>query len=354
MSRSRNLQKAGLLLLILAAASIAVGLVRLRPVAFTTVSGSTMGTTYTVRIAGSLAPAEQELWQRRVQQCLDGVDARMSTYRADSEVSRFNRSASTDWFQVSHETAFVVAVSLEVARQTEGAFDITVGPLVNLWNFGPDRRPVGIPSDAEIEAARVRVGYHHLKARLDPPALLKQIPDLAIDLSGIAKGFAVDQLGALLKESGVDGYMIEVGGEVRTLGRKGNGERWRIGVERPVVGRRLVQTVLELEDTSLATSGDYRNFFLWEGASYSHEIDPHTGRPVQHAPAAISVLATSAMRADAYATGLMVMPPDQAWQLAESLELDIMMVTRDPQGYQQRLTAGFVAAMLTDGKRGAP
>ncbi len=307
-----------------------------------------MGTTFSVVTVGEMSPGEQEHWQQRVQQCLDDISARMSTYRADSEVSRFNRSTSSGWFAVSSDTAKVVAASLQVAQQTGGAFDITVGPLVNLWNFGPDRRPAGVPSDDEIEAARSLVGYQRLNVRLDPPSLSKRHPDLTIDLSGIAKGFAVDQVGELLEEGGVDAYMVEVGGEVRTKGTKGAEAPWRIGVERPAAGQRLVQSVLELKDNCLATSGDYRNFYEFDGQLYSHEIDPHTGRPVRHGVAAVSVLSDTAMLADAYATGLMVMPPEQAMQLATELGLEIMIVVRGPKELGQRVTAGFADVMADD------
>ncbi len=344
------MKKAITLLLIVAAAMIAaVSIPRHEQgVLFTTLSGATMGTTYSVRIAGDLSPAQKEQWQLRVQQCLDNVNARMSTYRADSEVSRFNRSASADWFPVSEETALVVAASLKVAHKTDGAFDITVGPLVNLWSFGPDRRPAGIPSDVEIGSALDHVGYQYLRARLEPPSLRKDIPELTIDLSGIAKGFAVDQVGTLLEQGGIDAYMVEVGGEVRTKGTKGDGSWWRIGVERPEAGQRLLQTVLKMEDDCLATSGDYRNFFQWNGKLYSHEIDPHTGRPAEHGMAAVSVLSTSTMWADAYATGLMVMPPEQAWRLAKAEKIDILMVQHAPNGFRQRMTTGFAARIAKE------
>lgn len=340
------MKKTGILVLsVIVVTWLVVGLTRPRPAAPTTLHGSTMGTTYTVRMAQMLSADERGRWQQRIQGCLDSINARMSTYQSESEVSRFNRSTSTDWFPVSRDTALVVQASLEVSEQTGGAFDITIAPLVNLWNFGPDRRPLGVPSPADIAAAQAEVGYQRLNVRLDPPALLKENPELTVDLSGIAKGFAVDRVGELLEEGGVDAYMVEVGGEVRTRGRKRDGHPWRIGIERPVVGQRVLESVLELTDHALATSGDYRNFFRWEGVLYSHEIDPRSGRPVEHGVAAVSVLTSTAMRADAYATGLMVMPPDEAWGLADRMGLEIMMVTRDQQEYRQRLTQGFARVM---------
>lgn len=317
------------------------------------VSGATMGTTYSVRIVGP--GLEEREWQQRIQQCLDDINARMSTYQPDSEVCCFNRSKTADWFPVSDDVARIVSVSLDISEQTGGAFDITVGPLVNLWSFGPDRRPVGIPSDAEIKAAQATIGYQHLEVRLDPPALRKTIPELAIDLSAIAKGYAVDQIGRQLEDAGVRAYMVEVGGEVRTRGRKADGSCWHIGIEEPVVGQRLLQNVLQLEDNCLATSGDYRNGFEWDGHWYSHEIDPQTGRPAEYGIASVSVLAPSTMLADAYATALMVMPEDAAWRLAEELGLGIMLVVRrSGKEPRRRVTSGFAAVILDDVPRGNP
>ena len=203
---------------VLLVVGVAVALTLLRPdaVPMVTLTGSTMGTTYTVRLATAVTATQREAWQHKVQDCLDEVDARMSTYKPDSEVSRFNQWQSDDWFPVSHGTAFVVAAALDVSQLTGGAFDITVGPLVNLWNFGPDQRPLGTPSDDELASARAAVGYQHLEVRMEPPALRKKMPQVGIDLSGIAKGYAVDRVSELLQEGGITAYMTEVGGEVRT------------------------------------------------------------------------------------------------------------------------------------------
>jgi thiamine biosynthesis lipoprotein len=318
------------------------------PAAYETIRGETMGTTYTIRIAQELSDPERYAWQQRIDQRLAALNSLMSTYRADSQVCRFNRSTSTDWYPVSPEVARVVAAADQVSRETEGAFDITVGPLVNLWSFGPDRRPAGLPAQRELDSARARVGYQRLHVRREPPALRKDDADLNIDLSAIAKGYAVDQVSELLERADIVNYMVEIGGEVRTRGRKSDGSAWRIGVERPNVGQRLVQTVLELGDHSLATSGDYRNVFEWEGELYSHEIDPLTGRPARHGVAAVSVLAAETMMADAYATALMVMPLDRAWELVERAQLEVMVVSREPAGFRQRTTRGFAERIVTE------
>jgi thiamine biosynthesis lipoprotein len=308
-----------------------------------------MGTTYTVHLSPRLGPPEQRPWRQRIETVLDRVNRQMSTYQADSEVSRFNRFQGGDWFAVSQDTARVVSAALEVAGETDGAFDITIAPLVNLWSFGPDQRPLGIPSESEIAAALDLVDYRQLEVRQEPPALRKGVSGLTIDLSGIAKGFAVDQVASLLDASGMDGYMIEIGGEVRTKGNKAGGTPWRIGLERPEAERRTLHLVLEVNDCCLASSGDYRNFFESDGELYSHEIDPRTGRPVQHDLASVSVIGPNVMTADAMATALMMLPPEEAWQLAGRLGFDVLLVIREEGRFRSRVTPGFSALTAETG-----
>jgi thiamine biosynthesis lipoprotein len=312
------------------------------------ISGSTMGTTYTVKVAELPADATLVELRSAVDERLEWINRHMSTYVADSDVSRFSQHSGSDWFEVARETAFVVSVAQQIAEDTDGAFDITVGPLVNLWSFGVERRPDGLPTDQEIAARRSRVGYQNIEVRRAPPALRKQRPDVAIDLSGIAKGFAVDQIAELLDRRGIRGYMIEIGGEVRTRGHKADGGVWRIGIERPVSDSRAVYRVVALEDRSLASSGDYRNFFDWNGRRYSHEIDPQTGFPVDGQLAAVSVLAPDAMTADALATAYFVMGPTRAWQHAEKSQVEVLLILRDGDGFRERMTAGFSRCLLAD------
>jgi thiamine biosynthesis lipoprotein len=325
-------------------------------------SGMTMGTSYTIRVVSEplAGPAEVahgpqavgDRLQQQVETRLDTINAQMSTYLKSSELSRFNQSSSIDWFEVSADTAQVVAAGLDIARRSGGAFDITVGPLVNLWSFGPDRRPQGIPSDREIVAAQARVGYDHVQVRLSPPALRKRLPDVYVDLSAIAKGFAVDKIAELLENQGIERFMVEIGGEVRTKGKRPDGGPWRIGVERPVPGARALFCVVTLEDRSLATSGDYRNFFESDGRIYSHEIDPRTGRPVRGGAASVTVLADSSMVADAWATAMMVLEPQKAIELAGKEELDVLLIVRNEHGLSEQRTPGFSAAFSRDPTRG--
>ena len=301
-----------------------------------TLSGAVMGTRYRVLLSGpggvdgSIATG--------VRQVLERVDRRMSTYKPESEVSRFNASRDTGWFPVSAETARVVAKALETWRESGGAFDITVAPLVDLWGFGPRLVPERVPAGAEIEAALAHTGSRHLAVRLEPPALRKELPELEIDLSAIAKGYAVDAVAAWLEARGIHDYLVELGGEVRVSGQHPDGRPWRVAVERAAEGR---AGVLELSAGAVATSGDYRIWFEIDGVRYSHEIDPRTGRPVSHGLAQVTVLAPSCMEADAWATTLLVLGPKRGPALARRLGLKALFLLRREGDLVEIPVAGF-------------
>jgi len=308
-------------------------------------SGATMGTRYSVRVVGEApvftARLALDLIQEKVDQRLGEINHLMSTYDPESELSRFNRYKGDDWFAVSAETAHVVEFALKVAVDTRGAFDPTVGPVVNLWGFGPGKDRVLPPAEAEIAAARLLVGYAKLAVRVDPPALLKLQADLYVDLSAIAKGFAVDEISKLLVELGYVNSMVEIGGEVRTRGSKADESPWRIGVEKPDSRGRSLQKVYPLHDAALATSGDYRNFFEYQGVRYSHTIDPATGQPVQHQLATVSVLANSCLEADALATALLVMGDRQGYNWCIEHDVAALFLIRDGTDVVQRTTPRF-------------
>ncbi len=307
--------------------------------------GSTMGTTYSVKavLTPELRSQEEHIAQAIALQ-LDDVNQKMSTYRNDSELSRFNQSTSTEPFAVSRETAEVVAVALKVSEASDGAFDVTVGPLVNAWGFGPPEVGEGSPSDEELAALRERIGYRKLSVDVEACTIRKARPDVYCDLSAIAKGYASDKVAAALAEFGVDNYMVEVGGEVRVGGQKLDGSPWRIAVEKPDPSARVIERVLELTDVALATSGDYRNFFMKGGMRFSHTIDPRTGRPVAHRLASVSVLHAECALADAYATAIMVLGPEEGFAMAEREGLAALLLVHDDQGgFTPRATAGFEA-----------
>lgn len=280
-------------------------------------SGETMGTTYHIKLVASDAGAVDTL-QQSIDEELAEVNRQMSTWDPDSELSRFNRFRETTWFPVSVELANVVRTANTISDQSGGAFDVTVMPLVNLWHFGPEGRDRSkLPNDEDTEEARSRVGYRFLHVRDEPPALRKDKPGLTVDLSAIAKGYGVDVVAEFLDESGIENYLVEIGGEVRARGVKPNGKPFVVGIEKPTPFVRAIHRKVSLNNQSMATSGDYRNFFEIEGKRYSHTIDPRTGRPVTHPAASVSVVAANCMEADAIATMLMVLGPNEGYNWAE-------------------------------------
>ncbi|MEZ5560763.1 MAG: FAD:protein FMN transferase [Pseudomonadales bacterium] len=308
--------------------------------------GSTMGTYYqvTARCPGDVRePIESEL---------AGVNAEMSTYLEDSDLSRFNQAPVGSWVAVPETLVQVVVAALELSRESAGAFDVTVGPLVNLWGFGPGGHgPRGtqaaeaLPDPAQIEAMRQRVGYRFLEARAQPPALRKSA-DLYVDLSAIAKGHGVDRVVQRLLAAGCDAALVDVGGEVRGVGSGPGGRPWRIGIEVPDPQRYgAIERIIELRDLAVATSGDYRNFIEISGQRYSHTIDPRTGRPVSHALASVTVLHASTMWADGYATLLNVLGPEQGMAFARAHELAVLFLVRGANGFEERYTAAFEAVL---------
>ena len=303
--------------------------------------GETMGTTYTVKVVGK-GLGEDPLAELPsiVQGELDDVNAKMSHYLEDSELSRLNRWQVEDPFPISGETMTVLGHAEEISRLSDGAFDITVAPLVDAWGFGPPGQPPEPPSAAEIDRLQDLVGWE--KVELDQVAgtVHKTLSELTLDLSAIAKGYGVDQVTEALDRAGVESFMVEVGGEVRTRGLNDEGEAWRIAIERPDTAGRALHLVLPLSDLALATSGDYRNYYEIEERRISHTIDPRTGHPITHRFTSASVVDRECVRADAWATALLVLGPDGVG-LAEELGLAAFFLEREPGGgfVEHRTTA---------------
>ncbi len=305
------------------------------------ISGSTMGTFYEVTVSGLSAGSTAEALQEAIEGRLAEVNQQMSTYLPESEISRFNDSRSLDWFPISPGFAHVVQTALEIAELSEGAFDPTVGPLVNLWHFGPERSEFTVPSEEELARVRAFVGYRLLEVRLDPPALRKQVAEVKLDLSAIAKGYGVDQVADMLEEQGYRNVLVNIGGEIVARGTRPDERPWRLAIEKPVEGKREIQSVVPLKDRAMATSGDYRNFYELEGKRFSHTIDPGTGKPVTHSLHSVSVLAENCMRADAWATALLVVGPERAWTLAREHQLEVMLIYSDAETLLTRQSADF-------------
>lgn len=304
-------------------------------------SGPTMGTSWSVKYTGTPDESVDAL-KADIVAALEQVNAEMSTYREDSVISRFNQAPAGTLMAMPEDTVAVLNAAFAISSMTDGAYDVTVGPLVNLWGFGPDVQRFEPPQSEEIQAAMARVGWQALL--LDESRLL-QPGNAYVDLSSIAKGFAVDKLAGLLDKHGLQSWLVEVGGELRARGTKPYGKPWRIAVERPIPGVREVEQVVALRDMAVATSGDYRNFFESDGKLYSHTLDPRTGYPVEHTLASVSVLHESAMMADGLATAMTVLGPKEGIAFAEAQELAVFFLVRTDDGVREVMTPAFKAIL---------
>lgn len=313
--------------------------------------GATMGTTWAVRVVLS-ADTPLHALHDGIQARLDRVDEQMSTYKPQSVLSRFNSAPAGTWHVLPTECFEVVAHALQVARDSDGAYDPTVGPLVNLWGFGPDAPRREPPSDEAIAAARERIGWWKLKLDASTQSLY-QPGGVYLDLSSVAKGYSVDLVGSYLDSLGIHAWLIEVGGEMKGQGMKPDGSPWRIGIERPGAATGAVERmdqlsqVLTLSGRAIATSGDYRRQFEAAGTSFSHHIDPRRGRPVTHAVASVSVLAGRAMHADPMGTLMTVLGPEQGLIYAQERGLPVLFILRGERGLEERLSPAFEAALAS-------
>lgn len=305
--------------------------------------GDTMGSTYEVTVvADPLDDARLAALDTAVAEALARIDAAMSTWRPESELNRFNRAETTDPFPVSAETATVFEHALAVSALTGGAFDVTVGPLVDAWGFGPPGHPPAAPAEADLTRLREQVGWEQLAVDVAASTIRKRSPGVSADLSALAKGYAVDRVAELLEREGFDNHLVEVGGEVRAAGWSVRDEAWRVGIERPSAGPPAVHLAVMLSGQALATSGDYRNTHLLDGQHVSHTIDPRTGRPVTHALASVSVIDPLCVRADAIATALMVLGPDAGYTLAAGQDWPALFLVRRPDGtLEERATPAW-------------
>ncbi|WP_428980174.1 FAD:protein FMN transferase [Catenovulum adriaticum] len=301
--------------------------------------GRTMGTTYHVTLVGKSNQIDKTQLQADIDAILVDVNNKMSTYQSDSELSLFNQNTSTDAVALSAETAKVISKAIDIGMQTHGALDVTVGPLVNLWGFGPDGRPNKVPSDSKVESIKTHIGLD--KLTYDQGHLTKSDPKVYVDLSAIAKGFGVDQVADHLESVGVADYLVEIGGEMRLKGQKLNGENWRIAIEKPESFDRAVQQVIEPGDNALATSGDYRNYFEQDGVRFSHTIDPTTFKPINHKLVSVSVITSTCMEADGLATALNVMGPEKAFDFAKMHDLAVYLVVKSDTGFDVLYTEQF-------------
>jgi len=301
------------------------------------INGNTMGTTYTVKIADDVPDAQKI--KAEIDSLLADVNKKMSTYIANSEISRFNKFNDTAWFPVSSDFLEVLIIAVNISKLSGGYYDITVGPLVNLWGFGPSPKKEIIPSQKEIDSVKRFTGIDLIAIREKPPAIKKKRTGVYIDLSSIAKGYGVDKVSEFLSAKGFVNTLVEIGGELRARGTKADGSPWLVGVENP--NKKGIATAVKLINRSIATSGDYMNYFEYEGKRYSHTINPKTGRPVTHNLASVSVVAKNCALADAYATAIDVMGPNNGYTFAAKNNLPVYMIIRSGNKFKVKMNAGF-------------
>lgn len=324
-------------------------------------SGDTMGTRYNIKLLPPKTDADRaELLNaiaEDVQHVVADVDGKMSTYKTDSEVSRFNRAAVGKPFVISDDSFEVISLAQQISFLSNGAFDITVGPAVRRWGFGAPmaasnqaEKAEQIPSDQEVNSLRRLVDFRHLELDLAHSTVTKRSA-LEIDLSAIAKGYAVDKVADYLENLQVSSYLVEIGGELRTKGNNPYGHPWRIGIEKPVPGAgfadpRSVQQAINVSGVGVATSGDYRNFRQINGQTYSHTIDPKTAKPIRHSLHSVTVIAPLTAEADAFATALNVMGPEKAYEFALQQKLPAYFIMDGKQGLESRYTPEFAVYLL--------
>ena len=303
------------------------------PVALT---GRALGTTWTVKFLQPAPPLNPATLTARISATLERLEQQFSTYRPNSELSRFNLARTTDWITVSPELARVATDCRALSVLTGGAFDATIFPLVDLWGFGPQRRSGPPPSAAEISAARARTDFRRLESRAAPPALRKTSADLAADFSSMAKGFAADTVAAQLSALGSTDHYVQIGGDIATAGPR----PWRVAIEQPA-GSAPLAHVFDLAGQSLSTSGDAHNSFTHAGRRYGHILDPRTGEPVASPLASVSVIAPTCAQSSARATALFVLGPDAGFALAVRERWSALFLIREGPSFTAHPTPEF-------------
>ena len=305
-------------------------------------NGLTMGTTYSVKINADNAFVEKNQISDDIDEILSEINQSMSTYIKESELSNINFSTISDWQSISDDLFEVIDHAINVSLKTNGAFDITIAPLVNLWGFGPDKLQNKIPTDEIIELTKQNTGYKKISIDKSLKKISKLDPNLHIDLSGIAKGFAVDKIARYLDKRGFKNYLVEIGGELIGKGLNKDNEIWQIGIENPDNNSDTIKRIIQLKDMAMATSGNYMNYFEKDGVRYSHTINPVTGKPIKHKLASVTVLDNSAMNADALATAFMVLGSEKALSLANNLEIAIYLIIKDGKRFEEKYNDYFI------------
>ena len=310
-------------------------------------AGASMGTTWHVTYVAPASGVDSVLVQAAIEERLEQVVQSMSTYRADSEISRFNAAPLNTWFAVTPEFYKVLSSALAIGRQSGAAYDVTVGSLVDLRGFGPNMTQQTPPAAEVNEALLLQVGQQQLRVNVETLSVMK-LADVALDFSSIAKGFGVDQVADWLDSQGIVRYLVEVGGEMRMSGLSHRGDAWHVAIEQPDIAQRSVAAALTVTDQAVATSGDYRNYFEMDGQRYSHSIDPRSGWPVAHDLVSVTVIHPSAMMADAWATALLVLGAEEAMVVAQEQGLAVYLIRRKGTEYEHSHTPEFTPFLVVE------
>lgn len=311
--------------------------------------GKTMGTFWRVSVVGVDAKRLQDL-QVRIQTQLDADDQLLSTYKNDSALMRFNQSQSLSPWPVSEAMADIVTSALRIGAKTDGAMDITVGPLVNLWGFGPDQQPVQIPTEEQIDAAKAKTGLAHLTVieQARQQYLQKDIADVYVDLSTVGEGYAADHLAYLMEQEGISRYLVSVGGALSSRGMNAEGHPWRVAIQKPTDQENAVQAIVDINGHGISTSGSYRNYYELDGKRVSHVIDPQTGRPIEHNLVSVTVIAPTALEADGWDTGLMVLGTEKAKEVVRREGLAVYMIVKEGDGFKTWMSPQFQGFLISE------
>ncbi|MGX5172806.1 FAD:protein FMN transferase [Aliikangiella sp. IMCC44653] len=302
-------------------------------------NGSTMGTTYSITFKAPTSQFNKAKLHQKVEQELKLINQLMSTYIEDSELSLFNAALSTQCQPLSNQTLYVIESAIKVAQQTQGKFDVTLAPLIEIWGFDKKQTHNQVPAENVIQQLLGEIGFQKLS--VGEGCVAKQNPSLSVNLSAIAKGYGVDRIAEIIEAEAIANYLVEIGGEVATKGKNPKGIDWRIAIESASSAKRSIQQVVSTKGLGVATSGDYRNYFEKDGKRYSHTLDPTSGYPITHNLASVTVLHPKTMLADAYATAMMVMGPQQALKFANEQQLAVFMLIKENGGFKEIYNEAF-------------
>ncbi|MDO7896813.1 FAD:protein FMN transferase [Pseudomonas citrulli] len=300
--------------------------------------GPTMGSHYSIQYVRHSAGPTAKTVQAEVENILAEVDRQFSTYRSDSDIEHFNALPANNCQAMPAAVLELIRVGEQLSLQSDGAFDLTVEPLLNLWGFGPQSREEKVPSAEALARVRQRVGHGHL--RIDGDRLCKDAA-VEVDFNSIAAGYAVDRIAARLHALGIDSYLAEATGELKAVGRKPDGSAWRVALEEPRDDRQVAERVIEVNGYGVSTSGDYRRYFEQDGARYSHTFDAHSGAPVLHNLASVTVIHPSALMADGLSTLLLILGPERGWDYAQEHGIGVFFVLRDGNRFVTRTNDAF-------------